>query len=286
MAPLAIEIKKRYSIPAGLRLHNIEWTIWQRYADVLPRFHPKKIYVQSQTRKLKHNETSILKHVDVAFAITPEDKKRALELNPDLNVTVTSAGVNTDEWQPASNIKRNPHELIIATTYYWQHNRDALKWFIENVMEQLKKQIPEIKLTLLGKNIPADFYLYKEYGVNPIGYVDKVQPYLNRAGIYISPLFVGGGIRIKILEAMAMELPVMASPVAAEGIDANNDNGLFICRSVGDFISNITSLINDDSKREKGGKSARSFIRNHFSWEKNVNIMIGEYEKIKKSIDD
>lgn len=286
MAPLAIALKEKYGIPIGLRLHNIEWTIWQRYADILPRSHPKRIYIQSQANKLKWNEKKILEKIDVAFAITEEDKKRALELNPDLNVIVASAGVNVDEWQPDENTAHNPEELIIATTYHWQHNVDALKWFIENVMKTLKEEIPDIKLTLLGKNIPAEFHSYKKYGVEPVGYVEKVQLYLNKAGIYISPLFVGGGIRIKILEAMSMELPVVASPVAAEGIPANEDSGLFICNSADDFIATILSLISDKEQRDQAGKSARQYISGNFSWKKNTAKMLAEYLKLKKKIDD
>jgi len=280
MAGLAIKLKEKYKIPIGLRLHNIEWTIWQRYADTLPYFHPKRLYIQSQANKLKRNESEILKNIDVAFAITEEDKKRALDLNPNLNVIIASAGVNPEEWKPDNIQENNPQELIIATTYHWRHNVDALHWFIGNVLKPLKKQIPDIQLTLLGKNIPAEFNNYKEFGVNPLGYVDRVQPYLNRAGIYISPLFVGGGIRIKILEAMAMEMPVVASPIAAEGIPADSHAGLFVSRSADDFIRNILQLIEDKNFAEKAGKAARQFILSNFLWDNNTAKMLGEYSKL------
>ncbi len=282
MAPLAIHLKNKYNIPVGLRLHNIEWTIWQRYADFLPTYSPKRLYIQSQARKLRRNEAEILRNIDIAFAITKEDKQRAMELFDQLNVIVASAGVNTDEWKPDENITKNSNELILATTYRWQHNVDAIRWFIENVLRPLRKKFPSIQLRLLGKDIPADFEKYKEQGAVLTGYVDSVQPYLNKSTIYVSPLFVGGGIRIKILEAMAMELPVVASPVAAEGILANANDGLFISKDADAFIDNISNLLNDENLRSATGKNARSFVAHNFSWSENVAKMILEYYKLKK----
>ena len=286
MAPLALKLKEKYGIPVGLRLHNIEWTIWQRYADILPRFSLQKIYIQSQAKKLRRNEREILKHTDIAFAITEEDRQRALELNPQANIIIASAGVDSEQWKPDDKTERNKFELILATTYKWRHNVDAVKWFIEEVLQILNKKIPQIKLTLLGKGIPKEFDAYKSIGLNPIGYVPSVQPYLNRAGIYISPLFVGGGIRIKILEAMAMQLPVIASPVAAEGIKTKDENGLFVRNSAKDFIDTILELIENDDLRIQSGINARHYVENNFSWRKNVQIMFDKYLELKKKIED
>ncbi|MFA6570996.1 MAG: glycosyltransferase, partial [Bacteroidota bacterium] len=228
MAPLALRCKNRYNIPVGLRLHNVEYLIWERYAENLKKNSPKYIFIKQQALALKKAESWIYKNADVCFAITEPDKHRALEIQPDANIIVASAGVNAEEWHPEPDIERNPFELILATTYHWIHNVNALKWFLDNVYPKVREKIPDISLTLIGKEAPEWLRDYQNQSVNLVGYVDKVQPYLNKAGIYIAPLFVGAGIRIKILEAMAMELPVVASPVAAEGIEANESQGLFI----------------------------------------------------------
>jgi len=282
MAPLALQLRKKYNIPVGLRLHNIEWTIWQRYADVLNPYHPKRLYIQSQAKKLKKNEKEILDQVDIAFAITEEDKRRAMELSPDLNVVVASAGVNLSEWVVDRSTKRNRQELILATTYQWQHNIDAVKWFIENVLTKLHTLYPDIKLTLLGKNAPNWLADYKNIGVNLVGYVEKVQPYLNQAGIYVSPLFVGGGIRIKILEAMAMELPVLATNIAAEGIKCKNGDGLIICNSAEDYIRHVSKLIEDPDYSKSLVSNSVAFISENYSWKQNVEKMILEYRQLQK----
>ncbi len=280
MAPLGLYVKSLINKPVGLRMHNIEYMIWKRYAERLRRWGPARFYINKQANLLKKAEEGFFSKMDVCFAITEADKKHALEMAPDANIVLASAGVNPDEWQPDPGIERNPFELTHATVYKWRHNIDALKWFLDNVLPELQKDIPGIKLTLIGKEAPEWLGSYASLGADPVGYVDRVQPYHNRANIYIAPLFVGGGIRIKILEAMAMELPVVATSVAAEGIDAGPDEGLFIADTPGEFLKIITELANDFTTARNAGKKAREFILNNFSWEKNVAMMMDSYRKL------
>lgn len=280
MASLGEYIKHKYHVPFGIRLHNIEWTIWQRYAENLPGVSLKRFYIQNQAFLLRNAEKHLYKEADICFAITENDKVRALELQPKANVVVASAGVDLDVWRPDLDVQKEPFTLLHATTYSWIHNVDAIHWFINNIMPEIKETFPESSLTLLGKNPPADFAGYKNLGVKSLGYVDDVKPYMNNAMIYIAPLFVGAGIRIKILEAMAMGLPVVATSVSAEGINADESQGLFVADTKEAFVGFISYLFNHPDKIQKLGEKSRDFIAKNFSWKHNVKIMLDEYKKI------
>lgn len=280
MAPLGIIAKKVQSIPLGIRLHNIEWTIWQRYAEALPLYSPKRFYIEQQSYELKRAERFLYSQADMLFPITSPDKDRALELSPNSRALIAGAGVNIDEWKPEPSFERNAKELVLATTYKWIHNVNAVRWFVHEVLPLVQKIIPDIKLTLIGKDAPEWLKRFSPLGVNCIGYVEKVQPYYNRASLNISPLFVGGGIRIKILEAMAMELPVIASPIAAEGINANESQGLFLAKNKEEFADLIIRLVMDTHLARKLGKSARKFIIDNYTWERNVAVMADYYKKL------
>lgn len=280
MAPLGIYARSIRKIPLGLRLHNIEWLIWKRYADNLPYWRPKRVYVKQQAEELKNAEKKLYPKMDVCFTVTGKDKERAAALAPDANVVVASAGVDTAEWMPDDSIARNRYEMILATNYHWIHNVDAVRWFIHNVLPIVRKKIPEAALTLIGKNAPGWMNDYKDKGVNLMGYVSKVQPYHNRANVYIAPLFVGSGIRIKILEAMAMGLPVVATPVSAEGIAATSGDGLYIAAEAEEFARNIMDLLSNYDNARSAGKAARQFVLKEYSWKKNVGIMLDEYNKL------
>lgn len=281
MAPLALKIKDNFGIPFGLRLHNIEHLIWKRYYDRLAFYHPGKLFIKQQYRLLQKWESYYIKKADINFAITEKDYNEALILSGyKANIIIASAGVDVDEWEPDNSTKRNKYELILATTFKWKHNVDGITWFIKNVLSVLKEKIPEITLTLIGKSPPNFLFRYKHLGVNCIGYVDKVQPYYNRANLNISPLFVGSGIRIKILEAMSMELPVIATPIAAEGINANESDGLIIALNKDEFITKIIEMISNTKLRYELGKSARNFVKNFYTWDSTVSKMIDSYHDI------
>jgi polysaccharide biosynthesis protein PslH len=280
MCLLGLYAKSLTSAPLGLRLHNIEHKIWERYADSLPKNSPKSWYIRHQANLLKNDEKFLFPQADICFPITEVDKNCAMKVAPDGNYLTASAGVYPDEWQIDPTAVRNPHEIVIATVYSWVHNVDGVLWFIEKVLPLIKEVYPDVTLTLIGKNPPSDLQKYSDKGVNIIGYVPKVQPYLNKAALYIAPLFVGSGIRIKILEAMAIGLPVVATSIASEGIYGNDEDGLFIRNGEEEWAETIVSLLKDPENTSKLRSRAQSFIRENYSWNKNIDIMIDEYIKL------
>jgi len=281
MAEAALYIKNKTGKPASLRLHNIEWKIWKRYADELI-FSPRKMYIEHQAKLLKHFEENILKEFEVLIPITQVDYDYLKTLHLNNKIVVASAGVDTDKWR-AEKIIRNPNEIIIATTYGWVHNVDGIIWFIEKVLPLIKKQNPDAFLTLLGKEMPERLKRYNFEDVKAIGFVDSVLPYLNKASVYITPLFVGAGIRVKILEAMAMELPVVATSIASEGIEASEEDGLLLADNEYDFSYQVIKLMKDKQLRNVLGKNARNLIESKYTWNSSIAVIYNAYSEIIKS---
>jgi len=278
MAEMALYIKELTGKPISLRLHNIEWKIWDRYKEEL-KFLPYKKYIERQAKLLKNYEEEALAKFDVLLPITPVDYAYLQKFNLKNKIAVAGAGVDIDKWKPEQ-IDRNINEIIIATTYNWVHNVDGLIWFIEKVLPIVKQHNPNAFLTLIGKDMPDSLKRYPQNDVNPIGFVDKVQPYLNKAGIYINPLFVGAGIRIKIIEAMAMQLPVVATSVAAEGIEANEMNGLFRADNEYDFAHQILKLMNDEQLWQESSINVRNLIESKYKWTNSVSLIYDIYNEI------
>lgn len=284
MAKIGIELANKYNITIGLRLHNVEYMIWKRYYEELGLLNPKKLFIGQQYKLLMKEEAVLLNQVDVSFSITSKDKERALEIAPESNVVVATAGVNLSEWNPNKEITKKQNSLVIATTFNWVHNINALTWFLEDVYPTLKDKFENLTLDIIGKNPPKEFKKYAKMGVNSLGYVDDVKPYLDKSVIYIAPLFVGSGIRIKILEAMAMGLPVVATDISAEGIEAGENNGLFRANNSEEYISVLNRLLSQKEDLKSIGENSREYIRNNHTWEKNINIMLSLYKELISSM--
>lgn len=283
MARVALELSKKYQIPIGLRLHNIEYLIWKRFYEGLGMFSPKRLFIGQQYWLLKRLESKFIKNSDVTFPITNEDKNRALELAPKANVIIASAGVDIEDWKPDISAIKEPFSMVIATTFNWFHNVNAVQWFLDKVQPILHSKYSNVTLKIIGKNPPAKFGEYSDLGVDKLGYVDEVQLYFNLSQVYIAPLFVGGGIRIKILEAMSMGLPVVATDVSAEGIEARESQGLIRANTAEEYAHQIGKLFDNDNLRNELGKNARKFIEENHTWKSNVKLIIDEYSKLASS---
>ncbi len=263
--------------PVGLRLHNIEWKIWEGLRNEQVPFSPQWIFLTQQTHLLREKERQAIEIAEVSFACTDYDRKLALELVPNARVLVASPGVDMNLWQPKE-IERNRYEIIFASTFQWLPNVNGLKWFLDQVLPKVREKVSEAFVTVIGKN-PPDF-LKKYQNINLLGYVEDIKPYYNRGSLLVVPLFVGSGVRVKILEAMAMQLPVVSTNVGAEGIGATPDEGILIADNPDEFADKIVELIKNPEKARKIGSNARKFIQNNFSVETSISIMFNEYKRI------
>lgn len=283
MARLGIELGKKFYIPVGLRLHNIEHLIWERYANHLDAINPLKLFAKQQAKALKKAEIELINKCDVCFTITHEEELYAKSLAPNAKIKLASIGVDLQKFFYVPAAQREQRTLVIATTYKWKPNVDGLLWFIENVMPIIKKELSGVKLNLYGKGLPEELKNYSHLGVCPVGYVPDIVPHLQKATLYIAPLFVGAGIRIKILEAMATGLPVVATSIAADGISASKTDGLIKADSAEETAKNIICLLKNHQMRAILGEAASKFVKNNFSWESNVSLMLQEYNKLLPS---
>lgn len=280
MGQLGLAIKNKFGIPFSIRLHNIEYEIWQRYSDYLSKNSPKRIYIADQAKLIKQEEIEIYEKADVCITISEIDTIKAEKLNPNGTYINSYPGVDLNYWVPDSSIKKNPYEMIIATTYNWVHNVDGLKWFLDEVLPIIRESLPHSYISIIGKNPPEWLAEYKNKGANILGYLSDIRPNLNTASLYISPLFVGSGIRIKILEAMAMGLPVVSTSVSAEGNSARENEGLQISDNPKGFAQLCIDRLNYSAKAKNDGLNGKKFIESNFSWRKNIKVIIDKYYEL------
>lgn len=276
MAPVGLYLKKKYNLPTFLRLHNIEYLIWERYYQELNNLNPLKLFIGQQANLLKKYEEANYNKFDHVFTINENEKEFVKQMSPFSKIETISAGVDNEMW----NYKDLDFELkkeniiSIATNFNWVHNINGIDWFISEVLPLIKLEIPDIKLKLYGKGLPEKYKNIKSSGIFGVGFVEDIVKELKKSKVYIAPLFVGAGIRIKILEAMGCGLPVVATKVSADGIKANENDGLFVSNDASKQAQIIIDLLQNKNKLKLLSQNSATFIYENYSWEKSISKMI------------
>jgi glycosyltransferase involved in cell wall biosynthesis len=249
-------------------IHNIEWHLAQR----LERMAPGKraaAWWRTQSRLLKRLETRAFKNSDIVFACSEQDKRLALELVPAANIAVVSNGVDAAFFQPSPERVRAPAPTLLFTgTFDYGPNTDALKHFVADVFPLIKRRVPNCRFVFAGRNARSAF---EGLGVEDtaITYVTDpadMRPQFERAWVFVVPLRVGGGVRCKIFEAMAMECPVVSTPIGAEGVPYVNGEHLLLAETPGPFADAVVRLLSDSTLRERLQTQAAVWARRNYDW--------------------
>jgi glycosyltransferase involved in cell wall biosynthesis len=277
MMPLALELQSKYPCKIGYRLHNIEWKLWQRYAESIPERDFKRKFLQNQAMLLKEAESTFLQKADIVFPISTVDYDRAASMVKSKNSVIVSAGTLIDYWKPSRQISKT-HTIVLATTFDWIPNREGLQWFLEFVFPIIVNAIPNIQLQILGKN--AEKHFTNSANISVIGYVDDVRPFIQNACVTICPLFVGSGIRIKILESLSAGTVVISTSVGAEGIEASESEGLFVTDDAEQFARYCIEYLNNLQKATALGKKAISYTEHHWQWSVQIKKMYTAYTSL------
>ncbi len=242
-----------------LRAHNIEHLIWERLSE--DTINPiKKLLYNHFASRLKEIELLCINIVD---AIVPISSTDALWYKEFSSNPVHSLGVGIDTHVVFNLDNKSVSKFFHIGSMDWQPNIDALTWFIENVWKEMKSKYPQIELHLAGRNFSDKLFQNIE-GVIVHGEVADAHDFINQNHVMISPLFSGSGIRVKIIEAMAMGKVVIATQIAAEGIDAKPEKEILIADDANEYKVQMQKVISNNTLVTEIEEAANSFIRKNF----------------------
>lgn len=249
--------------------HNVEAAIWARHASV--QANPvARAYFRSQWRRMESLESRECRRFDHVVAVSAAD---AMAMTRDYGVASVSdvpTGVDTEFFRPSGTITREPFDLVFTGSMDWMPNEDGIRWFIESVLPRIHQRLPQVTLTVVGRNPPSAIRLLAERDarVRITGTVPDVRPFLERAAMSIVPLRVGGGTRLKIFEAMAMERPVVSTTIGAEGLDVENGRHVVLADEANAFADAVVGLLSDPARAGSLGQAGAAHVREHYGWER------------------
>jgi len=255
--------------PTVLFQHNVEAMIWQRHVSVAGN-PVKRAYLGAQWRRMLRHERAECVRFDHVIAVSPED---AAVFRDQFNVEEVShvpTGVDTEFFRPSGSASQNPYELVFTGSMDWMPNEDAIRWFTQDILPLIRASIPGVTLTVVGRNPPATIRGLgdTDAAITVTGSVPDVRPYMERAAVFIVPIRVGGGTRLKIFEAMAMERPVVSTAIGAEGLPLRDGVDVVLADEPQSFADAVVNLLLEPERAAAIARAAADEVRAKYSWER------------------
>ncbi len=259
-----IPIIKEYSgAKICMRAHNIEYEIWERLtannSSVV-----KKWYLSYLTQKLRKYEISHLNDYDFLATVSERDLLKFRDLgyqNPGMSSPI---GLLLNRYKPREVKENNNKSLCFIGALDWLPNQEGLEWFIVKVWPIVSARNPHLQLHVAGRNMPDRFLQMEVRNLHFHGEVNDAISFINAHDIMIVPLLSGSGMRVKILEGMALGKPVISTQLGKEGIRAKDGKHFLIADTPIGFTEAIEKLLTNHKKFKKIGKKARNYIENNF----------------------
>jgi sugar transferase (PEP-CTERM/EpsH1 system associated) len=271
-------LAQRHNKPAVLRLQNVESLLAARYARTVPP--PLSWYVALQARRMHRFEARACEQASLCLAITEEDADRVRRMAPDAQVAVSPAGVDLERFYPQL-MSEEPGTVVYVGALNWPPNADSVRWFRTEIWPRILKEEPTARWIVVGKDPPTDILRWPEEdrSIAVTGFVEDVRPHLNRGSVVVVPLRSGGGMRLKILEAMASGKPVVSTPLGAEGIPARHGEEILLAPPDRTFAVEVVRLLRQGAERKRIGKAARAWVE-RYDWNRIAEALEREYSAL------
>ncbi|RZA02746.1 MAG: glycosyltransferase [Sphingobacteriaceae bacterium] len=261
------------------RAHNIENQVWTRLAQ--QKTDPfKKYYLQMHARRIKSYELQQLNKFDAITVFTQQDKAVMESYGVKIPVEVLPVGIDLENYQPDVTAIEFP-SLFFLGSLEWLPNREGMEWFLDNFLTALTEGDLNVKLYVAGSDIPESFDDYEVMGKIFIqGEVDDSLQFINSKSIMIVPLFSGGGMRVKIVEGMAMEKCIISTSLGVEGINFTDGENILIANTRDEFYQAIKRCIKDEKYCRTIGENARKLVQQQHNNNTVANSLVSFYQSL------
>ncbi len=267
MTPYLATIRRLCTTPVVLRSHNLEYVIWEKIARGANNI-AKRLYLNYLSKKLRTYEMSMLNEVSGIAAISEEDKKRFLALGVKKRIRTIPFGVQLKDY-PMLQDSKPELALFHLGAMDWEPNLEGILWFLEHIWPAILTKHPQLKLYLAGRNMPEEIMKSNHQGVVMCGEVESAIQFMQSKAIMIVPLLSAGGIRVKIIEGLALGKAVISTTLGAEGLDCTDGKNIVLADRKEDWLKAVDDMMAHPEKITALGASGREHAQQHFD-----NILI------------
>jgi sugar transferase (PEP-CTERM/EpsH1 system associated) len=264
----AVNLPDRLPCPAVIFTHNVESEIWRRHAATSPDSLRRVLY-RIQHRRMVRYEGRTLGRFDGVLAVSEADRATFLQRYAGMvrkPIEIVPTGVDADFFRPEPSSPAS-RRLVFTGSMDWLPNEDAMTFFARDILPLVRQAEPDVTLTIVGRApTPTVKRLARDNGIAVTGRVDDVRPYMREAAVYVVPLRIGGGTRLKIFEAMAAGKAIVTTSVGAEGLPVVSGSHLLTADEPQTFARHIVGLFRNVDRRREIEAAARALVLDRYTW--------------------
>lgn len=278
VVPYLETVKEHSKAKLIYRAHNIAFDVWERLA-LRERFTPRRIYLEFLSRRLKVYETEQINRFHQVFAISEPDRHSILRMGCQTRLDVFPVAIDFEKYNIDS-AKTSFPTLFHLGAMDWRPNKEGLEWFLDEIWPDIETLNRELRFYIAGKNMQKQFFDYDSDNLIVEGEVFDAVEFMNSKAIMIVPLLSASGMRVKIIEGMAMQKCIIATSMAAEGINYKNGKDILIANTSDEFYRAILQCITQPNKWQEIGANARKTAERDHEVNSSAKRMLNIYEKL------
>lgn len=277
MTPYLNTIKRFSDAPVVLRSHNLEFVIWEKIAGGTKNL-ARRTYLKYLSKKLREYELSALNAVDGIAAISEDDMRRFRKLGVKKPIVNIPFGIDPSAYTPPA--KQPPLSFFHLGAMDWSPNLEGTLWFMDEVWPAIHAKYPKLKFYLAGRNMPDGLKEGLPQNVVAVGEVEKATEFMNQHAVMCVPLLSGGGIRVKIIEGLALGKAVISTSLGAEGIDCEPGKNILVADTPEEWLRAVDQLMADSTLTKRLGEEGRRHVETHFDNTRIIQRLIEFYTSL------
>jgi polysaccharide biosynthesis protein PslH len=264
LAP-SLNFATKLAAPTALFQHNVESALWQRQAA--HQANPvKKAVFSLEARKMRKYECATVRRFDHIIAVSEHDRRLMSEMTDSARITVAPTGVDLSQYRAIAGHEASEPVVVFLGSMDWEANIDGVDFFCRAIWPRIRAAVPAARFRIVGRRPgPRVRRLAEDPSIEVTGDVPSVVDHLREAAVFVVPLRIGGGTRLKIYEAMAAGRAVVSTTVGAEGLDVTNDQDIVLADDPNAFADATASLL-VDADRRRGIERAAAAQAASFDW--------------------
>ena len=263
----SLNVPDGLGVPVVLFQHNVEAAIWERHAQVAA--HPvTRWYMREQWRRMRAFEGSECRRMDRVVAVSGEDCRTLAAAYGISRVDEVPTGVDTDYFRPTGTVTRNRNEIVFTGSMDCLPNEDAVAWFADRILPRILAEVPDARFTIVGRT-PSEkvrALARAHEAISVTGSVPDVRPYMERAAAFVIPIRIAGGTRLKVYEAMGMEIPIVSTTIGVEGLPVHDGTEVLIADESDQFADAVVRVLRDPELGARLARTAAERVRSEFGW--------------------